>query len=101
MKSSIQNKQIFNDYAIYIISVILSFISTFLGFLNLFVKFNSNSNIFVGLILMSFLLLISSRLKYEYFSKNKNNFLLKLFYYICCLTLIILSFFIIQNLQFS
>lgn len=101
MKSSIQNKQIFNDYAIYIISVILSFISTFLGFLNLFVKFNSNSNIFVGLILMSFLLLISSRLKYEYFSKNKNNFSLKLFYYICCLTLIILSLFIIQNLNFS
>ena len=101
MKLSIQNKQIFNDYAIYIISVILSFISTFLGFLNLFVKFNSSSNILVGLILMSFLLLISSRVKYEYTSKNKNNFLLKLFYYIFCFTLIILSLFIIQNLQFS
>ena len=87
------------DYTMYIISVIISSISIFLGFLNLFIK--PDSNILVGLTLMLILLLFLLKPEYEYFCKNKNNIKFKLFYYIHCFILIIFSLFTIQNLQFS
>ena len=46
MKSSIQNKQIFNDYAMFIIALIISSISTVLGIISLFIK--PNLNVFEG-----------------------------------------------------
>lgn len=99
MKLSIQNKQIFNDYAMFIIALIISSISTVLGIISLFIK--PNLNVFQGIILMCFLLFLSSRTEYDFFGKNKNDIVSKIFYFIFCFTLIIISLFITLNLHFS